>query len=69
MTKLIIKHLIVGDSSETLIESAGRRIEKLIGSEKFLFAKSNPDVLFFLSGGTERIAMKHVFLGTFLFTN
>lgn len=65
MTKLKVKCLVVQDSPEALIESAGRRIEKLIVPENYLFTESDPDVLFFLTGGTEHIAMKQVSPGHF----
>jgi len=65
MTKLKVKRLAVHDSPEALIESAGRRIEKLIKPENYLFTDSGPDVLFFLTGGTERIAMEQVSPGHF----
>ncbi|MBE9469424.1 MAG: hypothetical protein IMY72_14050 [Bacteroidetes bacterium] len=60
MTKLKIKILAVPDSPEALIENAASRIEKLIVAEKCLFTESNPDVLFFLTGGTERLALEQV---------
>ncbi|MBT3209036.1 MAG: hypothetical protein HN704_09765 [Bacteroidetes bacterium] len=65
MTKLKIKRLAVHASPAALLESAGRRIEKLIAPENFLFTENSPDVLFFLTGGTERLALKQVSTGHF----
>jgi L-fucose isomerase-like protein len=60
MTKLKIKSLAVHGSPKELVESAGRRIEKLIAPENYLFTDSDHEVLFFLTGGTELSAMKLV---------
>ncbi|MCK5822991.1 MAG: hypothetical protein KAG95_03245 [Bacteroidales bacterium] len=65
MTKLKIKCLAVQDSPEALVESSAKRIEKLIAPENYLFTENNPDVLFFLTGGTERAAIKQVSPGHF----
>lgn len=60
MTKLKVKHLAAPNSPENLIESISKRVEKLIASENYTLTESKPDVLFFLSGGTERIAISQV---------
>ena len=65
MTKLKIKCLIAQGASEALIKNADKNIEKLISSENYLFTENEPDVFYFLTGGTERMAMEMVSSGHF----
>lgn len=65
MTKLKIKFLAVRDSRETLINSAISRIEKQIKPDTYLLTDSNPDILYFLTGGTERMATEQVSKGEY----
>jgi len=60
MTKLNVKPLSVHDSPESVNQLACERIKKLIEPEKFNIIDKEPDVLFFLSGGTEQIAKRMV---------
>ncbi len=60
MTKLKIKLLAYQGAPDAVFEKAGKRIEKLVSPGKYMLAESNPDVLFFLSGGSEQAAMKLV---------
>jgi hypothetical protein len=65
MTKLRVKRLAAPGSPETLIASAQGRIEKLVAPENHVFVENEPDVLFFLTGGTERKALDLVLQGRF----
>lgn len=65
MTKLKILPLAVQESEEPLFKRAGGQIEQLIRSEDYLFTEENPDVLYFITGGTERMAMQAVSKGHF----
>lgn len=60
MTKLKIKLLASQGAPDAIFENAGNRIEMLIPPGNYMLTESNPDVLFFLTGGTEQSAMKHV---------
>lgn len=65
MTKLKIKLLAFQGAPDAVFKNAVTRIEKLISHEKFSLVESNPDVLFFLSGGSELPATKQVSTGNF----
>lgn len=65
MTKLKIKLLAFRGAPEAVYHNAIRRIEKLISKEDYELTDSSPDVLFFLSGGSERPAMEMVSAGNF----
>lgn len=65
MTKLKIKLLASQGAPDAIFESAGKRIEKLISPENYTLTDSNPDVLFFLTGGSERSATEQVSDGHF----
>lgn len=58
--KLKVKRLAVQDSPEGLIENATRRIEKLLAPENYEFTETGFEVLFFLTGGTERMAIEQL---------
>ena len=60
MTKLKIKLLAFQDAPESVYKNAVKRIEKLISPEKSEFTEGNPDVLFFLTGGSEKSASRLV---------
>jgi len=60
-----IKLLAYNGAPESVFENAEVRIEKLISPEKYELTENNPDVLFFLSGGSERPAIKLVSPGHF----
>ncbi len=62
---LKIKLLAFQDAPDSLFENVGDRIEKLISREKFKLTESNPDLLFFLSGGSELAAKTQVSAGNF----
>lgn len=65
MTKLKIKLLAFQGAPDAVYENAGKRIDKLVPPGKYMLAESNPDVLFFLSGGSELPATKQVSAGNF----
>jgi len=65
MTKLKIKLLAFQGAPDAIFEKAGKRIEKLIPPENYMLTESDPDVLFFLSGGSEQPATKQVSAGHF----
>ncbi len=65
MNKLKIKLLAFQGAPETIFENAGKRIEKLISPGDYVLTESNPDILFFLSGGSEQPATKLVSAGHF----
>jgi L-fucose isomerase-like protein len=65
MTKLKIKLLTSRIAAEAVIKNAGKRIEKLIPPENYELTESDPDILFFLSGGAEQAAIKQVSAGHF----
>ena len=60
-----IKLLAFQDAPEALFEHAVSRIEKLVPQGKYEFTDTNPDVLFFLTGGSEQSAVKQVSAGHF----
>jgi len=62
---LKIKLLASIPSPHSHFKNAGSRLEKLISSEKFELVESNPDVLFFLTGGSERYALEQAAAGHF----
>ncbi len=53
MTKINIKLLAFKNAPESVFSNAKNRIEKIISSEKYIITDINPDILFFLSGGSE----------------
>jgi len=65
MTKLNVKLLVAPGSPAALSDNAHGRIEKLIAPENYILTESYPDVIFFLTGGTERSAMNLVSPGHF----
>ena len=65
VTKLRIKFMTFPGAPETVCTSAIDRVGKLISRENHEIAESDPDVLFFLTGGSEQAAMKHVSRGHF----
>ena len=65
MTKLKIKLLAAQGTQDALFKNAGPRIEKLILPENFTLTESDPDILFFLTGGTEQSAIKQVSAGQY----
>ena len=67
MTKLKIKLFASNGTPDAVFENAEKRIEKLISSEKYSLAENDPDVLLFITGGTERAAMEQVSAGKFYF--
>jgi L-fucose isomerase-like protein len=62
---LKIKLLAFPDAPDSLYEHGIARIEKLISGGKYELAEGNPDILFFLSGGSERLAIDQVSAGSF----
>jgi L-fucose isomerase-like protein len=65
VTKLKIKLLAFQGASDAVFENAGTRIEKLISPGNYTLTENNPDVLFFLTGGSEQSAIKQVLAGQF----
>jgi L-fucose isomerase-like protein len=65
VTKLKIKLLAFRGAPEAVYHNAIERIEKLISKEDYELADHAPDVLFFLSGGSERPSMEMVSAGNF----
>ncbi len=65
MAKLKIKLLAFRDAPDELFENAINRIEKVISTDDYILTDNNPDVLFFLSGGSELSATKQVAEGRF----
>lgn len=65
MTKLKIKLLAFQGAPDTVFENAINRIEKLISPQSYLLSESDPDILFFLSGGSEQPATKQISAGHF----
>ena len=65
MTKLKIKLLAFHGAPDTVFQNAFNRVEKLISSENYEFTENNPDVLFFLTGGSEQSATEQVSPGHF----
>ena len=58
--KLKIKLLAFQGAPESVYQNGMARLARLISPEKFDLAESNPDVLFFLSGGSEQLAAQQV---------
>lgn len=65
VTQLKIKLLAFQGASDTVFEKAIGRIEKLISAENFEIVETNPDILFFLTGGSELAATKLISEGNF----
>jgi len=65
VTKLNVKLLAFQDAPDAIFKNAVNRIEKLISPENYTLIESNPDVLFFLSGGSELPAKEQVSTGNF----
>jgi L-fucose isomerase-like protein len=65
VTKLKIKLLAFQGAPEAIFKNAVIRIENLVSPEDYTLVESNPDVLFFLSGGSELPATKQVSPGNF----
>ena len=65
MTQLKIKLLTSRGAPEAILEDAVSRIEKLIPTGNFTITESDPDILFFLTGGSEVPAIKQVSAGHF----
>jgi len=65
MTKLKVKLLAFQGASETVFKNAVNRIERLISPDDYTLTENNPEVLFFLSGGSEQNALKLVSGGNF----
>lgn len=65
MSKLHIKLLAVAGSPKKLINDARTRIETLLGKDHILFTETEPDILWFLTGGTERAALDCIHTGRF----
>lgn len=65
MDKLKIKLLAFPEAPEAVYENGIDRIDKLISPLNYIRTESNPDVLFFLSGGSEQSAIKQVSAGHF----
>jgi len=65
VTKLKIKLLAFQGAPDTVFENAINRIEKLISPQSYLLSESDPDILFFLSGGSEQPATKQISAGHF----
>jgi len=53
MTPLKIKLLAFRGAPDAVFENADMQIQKLIASENYVLVDENPDVLYFLSGGSE----------------
>lgn len=65
MTKLKIKLLASQGAPDAVFKDAVNRIEKLISPENYTLTETNPDVLYFLTGGSEQSAIKQVSAGHF----
>ncbi|HPG33289.1 MAG: hypothetical protein H6541_13845 [Lentimicrobiaceae bacterium] len=65
MYKLRIKLLAFNGAADAVYFNAANRIEKLISTDKYEVVEKDPDVLFFLSGGSEQLAVNHVAPGHF----
>lgn len=65
MTQLKIKILAFQGAPDAVFKNAVSRVEKLISTENYTLTESDPDVLFFLSGGSELPATKQVSAGNF----
>jgi len=65
MTKLKLKLLAFKGASDTVFKNGVKRIERLISPGDFTLVETNPDVLFFLTGGSEQNALKQVSTGNY----
>lgn len=65
MTELNVLLLATQGTPASFIENAGHRMDKLLPSGNYKFTESSPDVLFFLTGGTEQMAINLVSEGRF----
>lgn len=65
MTKLNIKLLAYRGASDAVFENGISRLEKLISPESFTLTDTHPDVLFFLTGGSEQAAVECIAPGQF----
>lgn len=65
MKKINVKLLTNYSTTGDYIESITQRIEKLIDPGNYLLSENDPDVLFFLTGGTELIAKEQATPGHF----
>jgi L-fucose isomerase-like protein len=60
VTKLKVKLLAFQNAPDSVFKNAVQRIERILSPENYTLAESDPDILFFLSGGSEQLAMKQV---------
>lgn len=60
MTTLRIKLLASQGTPDIVFKNAVNQIDKLISTNRYELTESNPDVLFFLTGGSEQTAIKQV---------
>ncbi|MDO9257874.1 MAG: hypothetical protein Q7U54_20330 [Bacteroidales bacterium] len=65
MAKLKVKLLAFQNAPDSVFEKAIQRIERILSPENYTLTESDPDILFFLSGGSEQLAMKQVSEGSF----
>ena len=65
MTKLKVKLLAFQGASETVFKNGVKRIERIISPGDYTLVETNPDVLFFLTGGSEQNALKQVSTGNY----
>ncbi len=65
VTKIKVKLLAFQGAPDVVFQKASKRIEKLIPPEEYILTETDPDILFFLSGGSEQNAMKQVSEGHF----
>ncbi|MBK7173675.1 MAG: hypothetical protein IPH84_10690 [Bacteroidales bacterium] len=63
MAALKIKLLASQGTAASIFENAGSRIEKLIAPANYELVEDSPDILFFLTGGSEQFAIKQVSSG------
>lgn len=62
---LKIKLLAAQGTPSSVFEAADRRIGKLISQGDYVYSEDHPDILFFLTGGSEQLAIKQVSPGQF----
>ena len=65
LKKLNIKLLAYEGAPESIYKNAVSRINKIFAPEKYEIVESNPDILYFLSGGSENAARNQVSPGNF----
>ncbi len=65
LNKLNIKLLAYEGAPDSIFKNALSRINKIFSPEKYEIVESNPDILYFLSGGSENPARKQVTPGHF----